>query len=123
MFAVAIDDHAGQSVALAPNHAAQFWIDISTVTVLGGLRDAAFEKIKIEILPLPRKATRDNLRLGIVNRTADQTIAPVFQRNHVAIRRISENLQHLAGKNPVVAVQDVRAGFDNKAGHVFARDW
>ena len=95
---------------------------MSPRAVFSGLRDAALEEIKIEILPLSRETAGGDLRFGIVNRTADQTIAPVLQRNHVAIGRFPENFQHLAGKNPVVSVQDSRARFDNEAGHVFASD-
>ena len=64
--------------------------------VFGGLRDAALEEIEIEVLPLSRETTGDDLRFGIVNRTANQTIAPVLQRNDVAIRRFSENLEDFA---------------------------
>jgi hypothetical protein len=81
------------------------------------LRDAPFEEIKIEVLPLSRETPGGDLRFGIVNRTANQTIASVLQRNHVAIGRLAENLKHLAGKNPVVSVQDARARFDDEAGH------
>ncbi len=85
--------------------------------VFGGLGDAALEKIEIEVLPLSRETPGDDLRFGIVNRTADQTIAPVLQRNHVAIRRLSEDFQHFAGKNPVVPVQNSRARFDDDSSH------
>ena len=85
--------------------------------VFDGLRDAALEEIKIEILPLPRETPGDDLRFGIVNRTANQTIASVLQRNHVAIRRISENLEDFARENPIVPMQDARAGFDDEASH------
>ena len=64
--------------------------------VFSGLGDAALEEIRIEILPLSRETPDDDLRFGIVNRTANQTIAPVLQRNHVAIRRFSENLEDFA---------------------------
>jgi len=60
--------------------------------VFGGLRDTALEEIEIEILSLSRETPGDDLRFGIVNRTANQTIASVLKRNHVAIRRFSENL-------------------------------
>src|SRR5207237_3520031 len=90
---------------------------MSPRAVFSGLCDAAFEEIKIEILPLSRETAGGDLRFGIVNRAADQTIAPVLQRNHVAIRRFSENLEDFAGKNPVVSVQDSRARFDNDSSH------
>jgi hypothetical protein len=41
----------------------------------------------------------------------------ILERNHIAIRGISENLEHFAGKNPVVSVQDSRSRFDDDACH------
>ena len=69
---------------------------MSPRAVFGGLGDAALEEIKIEILPLSRETPGNDLRFGIVNSTANQTIAPVLQRNNVAIRRFSENLEDFA---------------------------
>src|SRR6476660_2855857 len=71
MIAVAIDDHAGKTVAFAPNDATQIWIDVSPVAILGSLRDAALEEIKVEILPPPGETARQNLRFRIVNGAAD----------------------------------------------------
>ena len=61
MIAIAIGDHAGKSVAFAPDDATQFWIDVSSVPVLGSLRDATSEEINVEILPAPRETARYNL--------------------------------------------------------------
>ena len=41
----------------------------------------------------------------------------VLERNHIAIRGVSENLEHLAGKNPVVSMQNSRPRFDDDACH------
>src|SRR5215813_6980338 len=41
----------------------------------------------------------------------------IFERNHVAIRGFSKNLEHFAGKNPVVPMQDSRSRFDDDACH------
>ena len=46
-------------------------------------------------------------------------IAPVLERNHIAIGRFAENFQHLAGKNPVVSVQNLRARFDDESSHIY----
>src|SRR5712691_8703846 len=117
MIAVTIDDHPGQPVALAPNDPAQFWIDPSPVAVVGRLANAAFEKIKIEILPLPRKTARHDLRPGIVNRAPDQTIAAILERNDVAVYWVAEYFQHLARKNPVVSVKNSGPRFDDDSCH------
>ena len=117
MIAVTIDDHSGQPVALAPNDATQFWIDPSPVAVFGRLANAAFEKIKIEVLALARKTARHDLRLGIVNRAPDQAIATVLERNDVAVYWVAEYFQHLARKNPVVSVQNSGARFDDYSCH------
>src|SRR5215471_8584782 len=69
--AVAIEDHAGKSVAFAPNDAATPRINLSPVTVFVCLRDAAFEKIEIKILALPGKTAGDDLRFRIVDRAPD----------------------------------------------------
>ena len=61
MIAIAVDDHAGETVAFAPHNSAQFWINISPVTILGSLRNAAPEEIEIEILPPARETARHNL--------------------------------------------------------------
>ena len=98
MVAVAIDDHAGQSVALAPDHAAKLIVDLAPFAVFGRLRDPALEEIKIEVLFPPRKTPRHDLRFRIVNRAADQMVLAVFERNHVAVRRFAENFQDFARK-------------------------
>ena len=117
VIAVAIDDHARQSIALAPDDAAKSRIDPAPLPILHGLRDPALEKIEIEVLPPPRESPGHDLRFAVVNRAADQVISSVFQRNDVAIRRISERLQNFAGKHPIVPVQNSRARFDDEAGH------
>ena len=71
LVAVAIDDHAGQTVALAPNYAAQPRIDTSPRAIFNRLGDSALEKIQIEVLSSPRKAPRHDLRFAVVDRAAD----------------------------------------------------
>src|SRR6266581_3106840 len=117
MIAVAIDDHAGKTVAFAPNDAAQVWIDISPVAILGRLCDAASEEIKVEVLPAPRETARHNLRFRIVNGAADEAILTVLERDHIAVRGISKNLQDFTGKHPIVSVQYSRTRFDNDSWH------
>jgi hypothetical protein len=41
----------------------------------------------------------------------------VFERNDVAVGWFSKNLQDLAGKHPVVSMQDSRARFYNNSRH------
>src|SRR5262249_48624166 len=117
MIAISVDDHTGNTVTFAPYNATQFWIDMSPVAIVGSLRDAAPEEIKIKILPPPREAARDNLRFGIVNGAADQAILTVLERDHIAVRGISKNLQDFTGKHPIVSVQHPRARFHNDSGH------
>src|ERR1700730_7013871 len=79
MIAVAIDDHARQSIALPPNNTPQSGIDISPVAIFSRLGNASFEEIKIEILFSPRETPGYDLRFRIVNRAADQMVAPIFE--------------------------------------------
>jgi len=76
---VTIKDYAGQAVALAPNHAAKFWIDLSAIAIVGRLRDPALEEIEVEVLPLARKTACYNLRFGIVDRAPNQMVLAVFE--------------------------------------------
>ena len=117
LIAVAIDDHARQSVALAPDHSAQPRIHAATRAIFHRLCDAALEKIEIERLFPARETPRHDLRFAVVDRAADEVILAVLQRDDVAIGGIAERLQHLAGEDPVVAVEDARARFDDEAGH------
>ena len=117
MIAIAIDNHSRQSVALAPDQATKSRIDSASRAIFRRLRDAALEKIEIEILFPARKTPRHDLRFAVVNRAPDQMVVPVFERNHIAIGRFAENFQHFAGKNPVVSMQNARARFDNDSGH------
>jgi hypothetical protein len=117
VLAIAIDDHSRQTVALAPDDAAQPRIYFPPFPVCHGLPDPALEKIEIKILPPPRKTPGYDLRFAVVDRAAQQPILAILQGNHVAISRISERLQHLAGKNPVVPVQNSRARFDDDSSH------
>ena len=41
----------------------------------------------------------------------------VLERNHIAISGISENLEHFAGKHPIVSMQNSRTRFDDEACH------
>jgi len=66
---------------------------------------------------LSRETPRDDLGFRIVNRASNQTVASVLERDNVAIRRVSENFQDFAGKDPVVSVKNSRAGFDDQSSH------
>ncbi len=102
--AVAVENYPGKPVALAPDDSTQRRIDLSPVAIVRRLRDPAFEKIKVEVLTLPRKSAGHDLGFGIVNRAPDQFVAAVLKRNNVAIGRSPENLQHFAGEDPVVSM-------------------
>ena len=77
--AITIDDHAGQTVAFAPDEPAEVGIHAALFPILNGLCDAAFEKIEVEILALPRETARDDLRFGIEDRAAERSVAKIFQ--------------------------------------------
>ncbi len=79
MIAIAIDDHAGKSIALAPDDAAKLQIDTSSRSVFGGLRDTAAKEVQIEVLFPPRETSPHNLRFRVINRAADQMIPAVFE--------------------------------------------
>ena len=115
--AVAIDDHAGKSVALAPDEAAEPRLDSAARPVLDGLGNPALEEIEIELLFPARKAARDNLRPGVVDRAPKKAVASVLERNHIAVGGISKHLQDLAAEHPIVSMQDSRARFNDKATH------
>jgi hypothetical protein len=117
MIAVPIDNHAWQTVALAPDNTTQRWIDVSTIAILGSLLNSPPEEIVIKILPPPREPARDNLRFRIVNRAADQVIFPILKGDNVAVGRISKNFKHFTRKHPVMSVQNARAWFNNDSGH------
>ncbi len=70
VIAVAVDDHAGKPVALAPDEAAKTWIDPAAFAVCQRLRDSALEKIEVELLAFARETPRDDLRLAVVDRAA-----------------------------------------------------
>jgi hypothetical protein len=44
-------------------------------------------------------------------------IFAVLERNDIAIRGISENFEHFAGKHPVVPMQNSCSRFDDDASH------
>jgi hypothetical protein len=54
------------------------------------LRNPALEKIRIQILPVPREPAGNNLRTGIENAHAEELVAPVLDRNDISIRRRAE---------------------------------
>src|SRR4029434_9166394 len=115
--AVAINNHTGKSVALAPDEAAEPRIDSAPRPVLDSLRNSALEEIEIEPLFSARKAARHNLRPGVVDRASEKAVASILERNHIAVGGISKHLQDLATEHPIVSMQDSRARFDDKAAH------
>jgi hypothetical protein len=115
--AVPINDYSRQTVALAPNDAAQTPNEATPRPIFRCLANPALEKIQIEILFPPRKSARHNLRLAVVNRAPDQVIFPVLEGNHIAVSRVPENLQHFAREHPIVSVENPRPRFDDNPRH------
>ena len=71
----------------------------------------------VEILLSAREPAGDDLGVGIVNRASQWSIFEVLKGNDVPGLRVSEGLFDLRGVDPVVAVEDSRAWFDDKSGH------
>src|SRR6266513_1029397 len=44
-------------------------------------------------------------------------VAPILERNDIAIRRAAKNFQHLAREHPIVPMQNARPWFNDKPGH------
>ena len=86
------------------------------------LLDATLEEIRVKILAASREAPRHDLRFAVVNRAAEEVILAVLERDDIPIGGVAEHLQDLAGENPIVAVQDAGARFDDEAGHERERE-
>src|SRR5262245_15382975 len=117
MVAVAINDHAGQTVALTPNQAAEFFVHSSSRPILDRLCDPPLKEIEVEILFSPGEPARHDLRLGIIDRATDEMIASVLKRNNVAVLWLTEDLQHLTAKDPVVPMQNARSRLYHQSSH------
>jgi hypothetical protein len=115
--AVTIDDQPGQSVALAPDEPTEPGIDPPSRPIFHRLGDPALEEIEIEILFPARETPGHDLRFRIVNGAPNEVIAPVLERDDIAVVRRTKNLQDFAPEDPVVAVENSRARFNNKAAH------
>src|SRR5438034_9155060 len=44
-------------------------------------------------------------------------IFTILERDHIAVGGISKNFQNIAGKNPVMSVQNSRTWFDDDSSH------
>src|SRR6266496_599325 len=95
----------------------QLGIYFSSLPILRRLRNSPLEKIEIEILAAVRKTARHNLRFRIPDRAPQHAVAPILDRNNGAIGGITEDLQHLARKNPVVSVQNPRSRSNDNSSH------
>src|SRR5438128_11752048 len=95
----------------------QLGIYLPSLAIFRRSPNSSFEEIEIEILPPVRKTARHNLRFGIPDRAPKHPVPPVLDRNDVAIGRVTEDLQHLAGKNPVVSVQNPRPRSNDNSSH------
>ena len=104
--AVTIDDEAGDAVAFTPHEPPEARVAASALAVGDGLGDAALEEVEVEFLPLAGEAAGDDLRLGVVNRRAEQPIFAVFYRDDVAVFGFSPDFEDFAGIDPVVSVVD-----------------
>ena len=115
--AVAVHDQAGDAVGLAPDEAAERFIDAGALAEFDGLADAAGEKIEIEVLAAAREAAGDDLRLRIVNRRAERAVAEILERDDVAGLRIAEGFFDFRGVNPLVTVKNACSGSDDETCH------
>ncbi len=117
MVAVAIDDHAGQPIALAPDQPAKSRIDPAPRPILDRLRDSALEKIEIELLFPAREPPGHDLRFRVVDRAPDQMVATVLERDDIAVVRRAENFQDFPAEHPIVSVENPRARFNDESAH------
>ena len=117
MRAVAVDNHSGQPIRLAPDKAAELWVEVKLAPQVTGHLDPATEKVLVELLPPPRKSARDDLALGVVDRGSERAVPEILDGNDLSGLGIAEYLLNLAGIDPIVAVKDAGAGSDNDSWH------
>ncbi len=124
MLAIAVDHHAGQAVALAPNQTAEFGVDtLQSRAQFQSAGDAAGEEFGIELLLTTRKAAGDDLRLRVVNRRAHRPILVILQRDDIAGLRVAEGFFDFTSIYPLMSVEDARAGLDDDSGHWLIGYW
>jgi len=114
---VAVDDDAGQAVGFAPDEAAEAGIDGEALAEGGGLVEAAEEELAVEGLAAAGEAAGDDLGGGVVDGGAEEAVPSVLERDDFAGLGVSEGLEDFAGVDPLVAVKDAGAGFDDESGH------
>ena len=101
MIAVAVDDHAGEPVALAPDQPSKLRIESAPGPVVDGLLEAALEEFEVEVLALAREAPGDDLGLGIVDGGADEAVLAILERDDVAVvAGCAKGLEHFTGVRP-----------------------
>ena len=116
MIAVTVDDHAGQTVALAPDQPAEPQIRSSRrarYSIACAIRRWKKSRSRSCFRRENRRATICDLR--IVNRAPDEVIPAVLERDDIAIVRRAEHLQDFAAEYPVVSVKNARARFDDES--------
>ena len=122
--AVAVEDQARQSVAFAPDFAAGAGVESEFVAVFARHRDAAAEEVGVEVLALTREAAGGDFRAAVVDGAAEKAVALVFQSDDGAVLRLSGDLEHFVVVDPIVSVENARAGADNDARHALSiRGW
>ena len=117
MRAVSVDDHSGKTVGFAPNKPTKGGIQIKAAPEVAGQPDAATEKILVERLAAAGKSPGHNLAQGVVNGRSERTVLVILEGNDLPWLGITENFLNFAGIDPIVAVKDAGAGFDDDSGH------
>ena len=75
------------------------------------------EKFVIELLFPAGDAAGDDLRIRIVDGGAERAVLEILQADDIAGLGVAVCFFDLGGIDPVVAVENTRARFDNDAGH------
>ena len=121
--AVAVHDHAGQTVGLAPDEAAQAQIDSGGLARLHRALDASREEVLVEVLAAVGEKAGADLRFGIVNGAAERLSAHILQAHHISRLRITGAFLDFGGIDPHVTVKEACAGLDDECGHEQLSKW
>ena len=112
-----IDDDPRQTVALAPEDAANQRVDPEGVAVGLSPLETTPEEILVKILPASGESARNDLGLGIVNGASEHPVTAILDGDDIPVLGIAEDLEDLGPVDPVMAVQDARPRSDDKAPH------
>jgi len=117
MTLILIDNDAGKTIRLAPNETTEVFCDGEGIPVINGLAKTSHKKFRVQFLNSSGDATGHDLGVRIVDCDAEGTVFKVFERHEIPRDWLAKGFLDLRGIDPLVAMKDTRAGFDDKAGH------